>query len=509
MNVYDAITFVLRQSIRAPETVVKIRDSSDGSVLFFAHSSSVTMWDVQTGGLVHTFTTESKIDDMVLSALGDHIACGLSGGAVAFWNIHSKEEGKSFIVKVGQPVVAIYWLSYHVLVVATEDSIYTRDITVGKTTDSLPIPGRIWGMVYSEDKAQFWVGVYQRGSEKKRRGCFFVTIKYAQTNRPGLRRRKLLSVLEESPVIDVELSSPVLVGGDIACITPGGGVLPFNTVSFSWTNKPPLLGAARSVAVSLNRNLVVQTEDSIQIFSVSVLTSSVAYDDVRSSHIYPLDETYIVCVRRPNKLLILLELETLREAHLNDNTSSLRSSFTETWRLGALLPEWKMVDEGVPLGGLSPKFIWAVLVSGSPRRRLRVRCATDGTTVVDKTLLDGELAGGEVYGVAFDSETRFYLKINRPGGRVKIPYDIIAESPSVHLTRGKPVPLPAPRATPPYTLDENCEWVLDAESRRVCWISPGDIRRGDGGHFWAGDRSLVMVGGDGVVRKLTFKDPDR
>jgi len=64
-----------------------------------------------------------------------------------------------------------------------------------------------------------------------------------------------------------------------------------------------------------------------------------------------------------------------------------------------------------------------------------------------------------------------------------------------------------PRAVPPYTLDANCEWVLDAQSRKTCWISPGNLRRGDGGHFWAG-QSLVMVGDDGVVRKVSFREQD-
>lgn len=69
------------------------------------------------------------------------------------------------------------------------------------------------------------------------------------------------------------------------------------------------------------------------------------------------------------------------------------------------------------------------------------------------------------------------------------------------------MPLSEPHAKPPYTLDTNYEWVLDTRSRKICWISPGDIRKGNGGHFWAGT-SLVMVGEDGVVRKLSFKEPD-
>ena len=115
-----------------------------------------------------------------------------------------------------------------------------------------------------------------------------------------------------------------------------------------------------------------------------------------------------------------------------------------------------------------------------------------------------------MYDVTFDSESRFYLKIDGPGGLTKISHDITA-SPSMGyshtITKGEPVPLSGPREISPYTLDTNYEWVLDAKSRKVCWISPGDIRRGNGGHFWAG-LSLIMLGDDGVVRKLTFKDPD-
>jgi hypothetical protein len=117
---------------------------------------------------------------------------------------------------------------------------------------------------------------------------------------------------------------------------------------------------------------------------------------------------------------------------------------------------------------------------------------------------------GEVYDVTFNSTTRFHLKIDGPGQRILIPYDIIPSPSGPHshmIVKAESAPLSEPRATPPYTLDANCEWVVDAESRRICWVSPGNVRRGDGGHFWAG-LELVMVGGDGVVRKLSFREPD-
>ena len=135
----------------------------------------------------------------------------------------------------------------------------------------------------------------------------------------------------------------------------------------------------------------------------------------------------------------------------------------------------------------------------------------DGTTLAKLPLDDGCSEGkGVSYDLAFDSETRFHLKVDGSGYHLKIPYDIIPSPSGQHpytIKRGEPVPLSTPRETSPYTLDANSEWVLDGESRRICWIPPDIMWRGSGGHFWVG-ASLVMLGYDGVVRKLTFKDPD-
>jgi WD40 repeat protein len=89
------------------------------------------MWDVQTGGLTHTFTARSEINDIAVSRTGDHIACGSSDGSITFWSTHTKEEGEGF--GNGQPVVAIFWLSPCQLVVATQGTVYTHDIDDGET----------------------------------------------------------------------------------------------------------------------------------------------------------------------------------------------------------------------------------------------------------------------------------------------------------------------------------------------------------------------------------------
>jgi len=58
----------------------------------------------------------------------------------------------------------------------------------------------------------------------------------------------------------------------------------------------------------------------------------------------------------------------------------------------------------------------------------------------------------------------------------------------------------------PYSLDKNLEWVVDAGSRRVCWLPPGYVTGVENGHFFSSS-SLITAGQDGIVRKLTFREP--
>ena len=525
VEIYDAVTFTLQQSLYAPEMIVKIQGSPDGSTLFFAHSFSVTMWDVQTGGLIHTFITPSRITDIAVSMVGDHIACGLGDGSVIFWDIHTKNQGKCF--GNGQPVVTICWLSPLEFAVATQRSIYTHNLATDRTSNNPPIPGHVWGMVYLVDRREFLVGTSQPGGGVGQELCSFGFIKHSQGR---LHRQPWKS---PKPMPLGQLTCPTLVDDKLVCITPQSGVQVFDTKSNCWDNSPSLPDSTISVAISLNRNLVVQTKDSIQIFSIDVLTSCEAQNDVFPSHVYPLGEKHIICVLQPDRYLALLDLESLRELR-PDNSSLLGlllmdqppsvhipfgcglvaefgiSALTEAWQLGTPLPERIEAVEGcMSLSGLSPKCTRTVAVYSSPRRELRVKDAENGTILANLPIDLEDLGMGEVYDLAFDSETRFYLGIDGPEWHVRIPYDIVA-SPSGNyshtVTKGEPVHLLEPRVTLPYALDANCEWVIDAESRKICWISPGNVRRGNGGHFWVG-LSLVMVGDDGVVRKLTFKEP--
>ena len=322
------------------------------------------------------------------------------------------------------------------------------------------------------------------------------------------------------------------MGNNITCIAPPNGAQVFDTKGRRWT-KPPLLEKAKSLAASLDRNLVVQTEDSVQIFSLDVLESETTAKEEELSHVYPLGEKYAVCLRIDRRLTIL-ELETLRSLLPGVDTPFLEPSSTNPpvpdckwycrglvaefgvstvvhgWGSLASLPRWtESGEEDALLGGSSPAGRRIATLYDLPVRELRVKEGAGGTILAKLPLGDDCYEGrGVAYGLAFDSETRFYLKVDGSGCHLKIPYDIIPSGRYPYtIKRGEPALLSQPRATSPYTLDANCEWVLDGQSRRICWIPPDIMWRGSGGHFWVG-ASLVMLGSDSVVRKLTFRDPD-
>ena len=555
VNIYNAVTGVLQQSLSPSEPVKKIQASVGESTLFFAHSFSITMWGVQTGGLSHTFIAQSEVNDILLSTTGDYIACSFHD-SVALWNTRNKQEGKGF--RNNQPVVAMCWVSPQILVIATQNFICTHSVATGEILDSLPFSDHVWGMVYLKDKDEFLVGTLKPGLGTDQESYLLEAISHwhpeplerSPTTHHGQLVRQKRHWEQQSPAYHGPLAHPTIVGKEIACITPPSGVQSFSTQSNDWTNKPPLLNAAVSVAVSLNRNLVVQTEDSIQIFSIDVLTSDDVHyskdsvqtfsvdfltsrgvhDRVHLSHVYPWGKEYILCLRA-NRHITLLDLETLREIYPGDKLSLLGVSlynlshssywsrqpevvtglgFREairSWGLGVPIPEgFELAGGQTPrdLCTLSPGHTTALILSAG---HLWVTFATSGVTFA--ALDVDNLGGGEVYDITFDSETRFYLKVDGPDQHFKVPYDMVL-APGQHspsIIKGQPEPLSEPRVTPPYSLDANCEWVLDAESRKICWISPGNVRRGDGGHFWIGT-TLFMVGGDGVLRKVTFKDPD-
>jgi len=442
VKIYDAVTFVLQQSLSTPETVTKIQASPDGSILFFAHMLSVTMRDVQTGGLIHTFATQSKINDIAISAT--HIACGTSDGSVEFWNIDVGGLGRGF--RAGESVVTIHWLSPKEFAVATQNTFYVCNIAIGETICKTPIPGHLWGMVYLEGSNAFLVGGSWPSSGVGQRESIF--IRFQQFYHQNLSHITYVAQ-RQSPMYSGQLSNPILVEAKtVVCITPTNGVQSFNAESNLWTSSPPLLSAATSVAMSLNRNLVAQAKDFIQIFSVDVLKSDETHKNIWPSHIYPLGGNHIICPLQPTRHLTLLDLRTMQELHHDDNTLLLRSLLTsqltsahasfghglvaefgitaliQAWWSGTPLPWTGVADEDMPLRGWSPECTKVVTLYMSPQPELCVTDTKSGITLANLPLEDANFELGETYDITFDSETKFYLKVDGPGWHTQIPYDI-------------------------------------------------------------------------------------
>lgn len=92
VNVYDAVTGVLKPSLNPPWQVTKAEGSPDGSILFFAHQSvcEITVWDTQTGGLIYTLTTTFEISDIAVSLGGKYLASCSSDGTFRSWKVESR-----------------------------------------------------------------------------------------------------------------------------------------------------------------------------------------------------------------------------------------------------------------------------------------------------------------------------------------------------------------------------------------------------------------------------------
>jgi len=276
------------------------------------------MWDVQTGGLIHTFTTKSPISEITVSPEGEYIACVLSNGFVTSWDIHTKARGNYF--GNGQPVVAACWLEPQELAVATQNSICICDIGSNKTSNLLPIPDPVLGMVLLADKNGILVGTLGPSVGEDQGVCLLKIVCYLP------KCQYVHGPLGTPWMYTGKLVCPTLVGDECLWISPPSGVVSFNIVSNNWTDHPPLLDTATSVAGSLGRNLVAQTKDSIQIFSLDVLTSDEVRNAIHPSHVYPLGEEHIVCLLQPNRDLALLQLETVI-AHDNHDHFTLFFSF--------------------------------------------------------------------------------------------------------------------------------------------------------------------------------------
>ena len=83
---------VLRLSFRPELPILEMAGLPDGSILACTHEARpfITLWDIQTGGLVHTFILKGKAKRATVSLNGRYLACETSENTVNFWETVSR-----------------------------------------------------------------------------------------------------------------------------------------------------------------------------------------------------------------------------------------------------------------------------------------------------------------------------------------------------------------------------------------------------------------------------------
>ena len=155
VEIYDSITGALRLSLTPADPVQAVKGSTDGSMLFCVHRGpSISVWDIQTGGLVHTLTLDGGAGEIAICLEGRYIAYGLSDGSIKIREVLDNTESAAF--GSGSPVTHLCWLeSGKQLVVARGVSAQVWDVVARQVLRSPARQGRICGVVYAPKLNKF------------------------------------------------------------------------------------------------------------------------------------------------------------------------------------------------------------------------------------------------------------------------------------------------------------------------------------------------------------------
>jgi len=581
VNVYDAITGVLKLSLKPPQKVTKAEGSPDGSILFFAHphAREITVWDTQTGGLVHTFTTTSQISDIVVSSKGKYLGSYSSDGTSEFWGVESRRR-RSYTFN--QAIVDACWLEPEDQVaLAFERSVVILEVTTGRMLHTCPVGVGLRRIAVSARRDQLAILSTYGGQES------------------GVQTFDIRSDCLPTSYKIRDAASSITFSDDgrrIICLLDTGGLVSYTPgTPYDLNRHLSNLGEIHSTRLLRSGHLVVSSGESIQLLELEYTRPSEASRHLEITHVWSLDTDKGICGSSNHYQLVnFLDMATMKTLHTHiDIPSSLLFGFTDPDLVTAHFRYWgdlkrhwlrfktsRAVPDPVLSGTLSPDGRYLAIVGGE-----------DSGGGGDWKLWVGERAynynettfiqkGRPPTKIVFTSGNRFYTEGHQafpapprdedegdcedqvpnatpkawsiPGTR-SIPRTTVSEQPEVlrassrirrpgpdeattstTKSEGQPCAgvrhkeyrvrktfsiesrlgrieieeVPGEEILParPYSLDENLEWVVDTRSRRVCWLPPGYVTGIEDGHFFVGS-SIVTAGRDGVVRKLTFREP--
>ena len=528
--IHDSFTGVLGLSLRPADPVHAMRGSKDGSILFCTHQTpSVTSWDIQTGGLIHTFFPEGNLEDMAISSKARLLACALSNGTVKVWEVATRTEYAT--LRSGGLDTRLCWSELgDQLAVTKGPSVRICDIAPGKVKVlrrfKLQYP-TVCGMIHSLVIGRFIVvttsptgsavdildplgGSRNTGGRNQRRiTCFTLSQATDQlvcgTETHGL---ELFSFSTwqwrqfEYPVIAKFVSS--LPNGTVVTNFGSSGVQVLSLDHQHPTSQQPTISALTVHPFDKGGIIaVLPTSRSCITLLEPATMSHLLTIPIRKIHTIPVDRTHILCASL-DKHMTVYSFEKRDKEYL------------ELWAFHDEHPTWTVEIGGLPsAGGISP----------TGTRLVTFYDVDDQTCVSVLDTQHGQLQAqlrinhAHPLAITFDSETQFYSHHDT----YRVPY-VVSPSESEdrsHSLRGllnigssatlshqiacrERLPLIGESRRRNYDVDETREWVVSG-SERICWIPLEYIGSVQPSHCWIGC-SLVMAGQDGILRKLTFRE---
>ena len=510
VGIYGSVTGVPRLSLTLADPVQTIQGSPDGSILFCAHKTpSITTWDMQTGGLIHTFSLQHNPEDIAVSSKGRYLACGLSDESVGVWKVAGKMEGAP--MWTGSSTTRFCWLEPEEhLAVSTRAMVRIWDIVAGTILRSYTMRYPVHRMVYSRkfNRLAIMASSAPKGAmtivdtqthtsttshwTKQNFTCFT----FSQTREelvcgiethglrlfdlPKGRWRRI-----EYPDTMTSISS--LQNGTVVAHFGGSGIQLLSLDGYA-PSETPTFSALTVHAFDQGAIIAIlpTTRDQISLLELATM-SQLLKIPIRGHNPSPLrSETVIICV----SLKHLMAVGYFEEGG---------QGFLQSWPLRKELPGWTVTVDGVvEMGRISPsaaRLVTFHTTGGSSR--ICVWNAKNGRLHAQRActpitrLLDIEYSSDKEFTLQYTSHRTSYAVHSQDRDLLDPLLLELSHDGRDHYLEGDFL-----------EVDDTHEWVVRG-SERICWIPPGYIGSVQPSYCWAG-LSLVMAGQDGILRGLKF-----
>ena len=515
VRIYDSVTGVLRLSLRPKQPTLEMKGLLDGSLLVCLHKSRhlITLWDIQTGGLVHTFALSSGAKRIAVSLNGRYLASESRERGVDVWETACRTKYPPTKQFSGWGPC---WMAPEELIMVVRwKSMYILDLATGRLpVHEFSISGSVHSAVYSQvfDRLvimcsdphggnSFTIHDTKTGTSSTLHsgGEPLTSIAFSQTTKQLVcGKARGLETVDISTGRRTPFDFPATVtsistlsNGTVVANVPGSGI---QLLSLEQGHAPPRKPTPPALTVyPLDRGRIIATFLKTDDFVILLETATM-------SQVLSIPTRKILSVTADNTLTLDASLEHKIAAHY---VAEGDKGYLQVSELPHLRPRWTLPAKELPSAvKLSPACTRLVTFhNGRSRSSVRVWDAYDGRQLAWMSI-DNPHAPRPL-DITFDSEDRFYLydSIHREPHVIKTAFQT-GNSNTHFITRCAKERLDEHVLGKHYSLDDGHEWVV-CGSRRICWVPQGYIGSAPASHCWAGS-SLVMVGRDEILRKLTF-----